>query len=66
MNFDYTKTIINGIKHWTNDQINKIGSSSEIIEDEFLTWLNDEKVVEPLVDKSGAIYTSIDDELYIL
>lgn len=66
MNFDYTKTIINGIKHWTNDQINKIDSSSEIIEDEFLTWLNDEKVVEPLVDKSGAIYTSIDDELYIL
>lgn len=66
MNFDYTKTIINGIKHWTNDQINKIDSSSEIIEDEFLTWLNDEKVVEPLTDKSGAIYTSIDDELYIL
>lgn len=35
-------------------------------EDEFLDWLIDANIVEPVADSSGAIYTSNNNEIYVL
>lgn len=38
----------------------------EVSEDEFLIWLNEAKVVEPVASASGAIYTTNDNKIYVL
>ena len=37
-----------------------------IEDDEFLNWLNETSIVEPVADESGAIYTTNNNEIYIL
>lgn len=37
-----------------------------ITDDDFLIWLNETEVVEPVTDASGAIYTTNNNEIYIL
>lgn len=48
-------------------QADFIKNKPEVVsEAEFLAWLNDASVVEPLASTSGEIYTTKNNELYIL
>lgn len=40
--------------------------SEMVSDDEFLGWLNDANVVEPLATTSGEIYVNNNNEIYIL
>lgn len=37
-----------------------------VSDDEFLEWLNEAKVVEPVASTSGEVYTTNDNQIYIL
>lgn len=51
----------------TQQRIDALEENAQPIEDdEFLNWLNETSVVEPVADESGAIYTTNNNEIYIL
>lgn len=39
---------------------------AQVPEDEFILWLNEAKVVEPVASTSGEVYTTNNNELYVL
>lgn len=50
-----------------NEKIEGLEQSAQPIEeDEFLDWLTEANVVEPVTDASGAIYTTNNNEIYVL
>lgn len=51
----------------TQQRIDALEENAQPIEDdEFLNWLNETSIVEPVADESGAIYTTNNNEIYIL
>ena len=42
------------------------GQLEMVTDDDFLVWLTEENVVEPVADASGAIYTTNNNEIYTL
>ena len=47
--------------------VDYIKNKPEIVsDDEFLAWLNDAKIVEPVSSTSGEIYINNDDKIYVL
>lgn len=51
----------------TQQRVNTLEEDAQPIEDdEFLSWLNETDIVEPVTDESGAIYTTNNNEIYIL
>lgn len=51
----------------TQQRIDALEENAQPIEDdEFLDWLNETSIVEPVADESGAIYTTNNNEIYIL
>lgn len=46
--------------------IEALGTSDIVSDEEFLAWLFEAKVVEPLMTASGEIYASNNNEIYVL
>lgn len=46
--------------------IDALGASDIVSDEEFLAWLFEAKVVEPLMTASGKIYASNNNEIYVL
>ena len=67
MNFDFTKTLVNGIKFWTQeyvqDEIASIGSSGDIGPIMTLAELG---FVDPIVNENNFIYTDENGAIFSL
>jgi hypothetical protein len=55
---------------WNQSDITRLdyikNKPQELPEKEFLVWLNEAKVVEPVASASGEIYTTNNNEIYVL
>lgn len=55
---------------WKQSDITRLdyikNKPQEVSEDEFLIWLNEAEVVEPAASASGEIYTTNNNEIYVL
>lgn len=55
---------------WNQSDIAKIdyikNKPKEVPYDEFLSWLNEERIVEPVATNSGELYTTNNNEIYVL
>ena len=55
---------------WKQSDITRLdyikNKPQETSEEEFLIWLNEAKVVEPVASASGEIYTTNNNEIYVL
>ena len=76
------KTLINGFSavfakkedlkqsDWNQADITRLdyikNKPKELSEEMLLAWLNEEKIVSPLTTKTGEIYTTNNNEIYIL
>ena len=76
------QTLINGLlaifvrkedlkqSDWNQTDTTKIdyikNKPSIVSEDEFLSWLNEAKVVEPMASASGELYVNNNNEIYVL
>lgn len=67
MNFDFTKTLVNGIKFWTKeyvqDEISKMGTSGDA--DPIMT-LSEIGFVDPTVNENNLIYTDENGTIFSL
>lgn len=62
MNFDFTETIINGLKIWTKKAVDeRIGN-----ENNALDLLSEMDIVDPVTDMDGAILTDLDGSILSL
>lgn len=67
MNFDFTKTIINGIKFWTKQLVqNEISKIDAFGDADPLASLLEADLIDPAVDENNAIYTDENGNIYSL